>query len=129
MTATLHRSWWDRPSLRFLLVGGANTAVTFVILTLLSLVMPGWLAFTIAFVIGLGFSVVMTGRWVFNAETTGTRAVSFAAAYLVIYACGLGLVQLLHIFGVPPVLNGLTVLVTAPLGFLAGKTVFKSNRD
>lgn len=122
------RALLEKPVLRFLLVGGLNTLATGLLVALLSLVMPGWIAFTIAFAIGLVFSVFMTGRWVFQAETTLSRALTFAAAYAVIYLCGLGLVQILTLLNMPAMFNGLTVFVTAPLGFLAGKYVFRQDR-
>ncbi len=118
----------DRPLLRFLLVGGVNTLATGVLVVLLSLVMSGWVAFTISFAIGLVFSVFMTGHWVFQAETTLARVLTFALAYSVIYLCGLALVHILTLFQAPAIYNGFTVFVTAPLGFLAGKYVFKRDR-
>lgn len=127
MTTNARRSW-DRPFIRFLVVGGVNTLVTGAIVALLSLLIPGWIAFTIAFVLGLAFSVLMTGRWVFEAETTRRRTWMFTIAYSLIYVCGLALVQLMGYLGAPPLLNGATVLVTAPLGFIAGKYVFGNNR-
>ena len=56
---------------RFLLVGGANTAVTFVALALLAMVIDPALAYTIVFAAGLAFTTVMTGRFVFSADPSG----------------------------------------------------------
>ena len=116
--------WYRAPIIRFLIVGGTNTLVTGAIVVLLSFVMPGWLAFSIAFALGLVYSVVVTGRWVFNSHLTAQRTALFVGAYLVIYLIGLGFVALVTLWDGPPWLNGASVLLTAPLSFLAGKFIF-----
>lgn len=128
MAASTLRRWADTPVFRFLLVGGTNTLATAALVVVLSLVMPGWLAFTISFAAGLIFSVLMTGRWVFKSQPTLLRSAAFVSAYLLIYAVGLGYVALVSLWGGPPWLNGFSVLLTAPLSFLAGKFVFTHPR-
>jgi hypothetical protein len=86
--------------------------------------MPGWLAFTISFMLGIAFSVLMTGRVVFRSQLTSARASIYAAAYCVIYICGLGVVQFLDLWSAPQVLDALSVLVTAPMSFFAGRLIF-----
>lgn len=124
MTVRTAEAFFRAPAVRFLLVGGANTAATAAIVVLLSLVLPGWLAFTVSFALGLLFSVLVTGRWVFQSQLSPRRAVTFAAAYAVIYLCGLVLVRLLEVWGAPPAASAATVVVTAPLSFLAGRLIF-----
>lgn len=116
--------WQRRTVLRFLVVGGTNTIVTAALIVVLGLYMPGWAAFTISFALGIVFSVVMTGRVVFQSHLTPTRAVLYTVAYVLIYCCGLGAVQLLALWGAPQVLDALTVLVTAPLSYTAGRIIF-----
>ena len=60
MTAPTLDAWYRTPAVRFLIAGGANTAATGALVILLSLFLPGWLAFTISFALGIAFSVVMT---------------------------------------------------------------------
>jgi putative flippase GtrA len=124
MTARTAEAFFRAPVVRFLLVGGANTAATAALVVLLSLFLPGWLAFTISFALGLVFSVLVTGRWVFQSQRSPHRAVAFAGAYTVIYVCGLALVRLLEFWGAPPATNATTVILTAPLSFLAGRLIF-----
>lgn len=112
------------PIVRFLIAGGLNTLVTGALVSLLSLVIPGWLAFTIAFALGLAVSVVVTGLWVFRSSLTGARTALYIAAYLAIYGCGLLAVHLIEASGAPAWANGATVVLTAPLGFLAGRLIF-----
>jgi putative flippase GtrA len=113
---------------RFLLVGGLNTLVTTILLIGLSYLMPGWIAYTVVFAIGLVFSTVFASRWVFTRAGTRTAALLYAVAYVLIYLVGLGCIELLRLLDGPEFLNGLTVLVTAPLGFLAGRIVFRQRR-
>ena len=49
MTAPTLDAWYRTPAVRFLIAGGANTAATGALVILLSLFLPGWLAFTISF--------------------------------------------------------------------------------
>jgi putative flippase GtrA len=128
MTARNAEVWRRAPAVRFLMAGGANTAVTASLVVLLSLFLPGWLAFTISFALGLVFSVLVTGSWVFQSQLSPRRAATFAAAYVAIYLCGLALVRLLELWGAPPAANATTVLITAPLSFVAGRLIF-ANTD
>ena len=127
MTARTARGLVRSPAVRFLIVGGANTAATAALVVLLSLFLPGWLAFTIAFAVGLVFSVLVTGRWVFQTHLSAGRAALFAGAYIGIYGCGLAVVRFLELSGAPPAASGASVLITAPLSFLAGRLIFAKN--
>lgn len=127
MTPQKPERWDERASIRFLVAGGANTAVTAVIVVALSLFLPGWIAFTIAFALGIGISVVMTGRWVFQSHISPLRAALYVVAYMAIYFCGLGALQLLALWGASPLAYGATVFVTAPLSFLAGRLIFTND--
>ena len=118
------RALFSGPAFRFLLVGGTNTLATGLVVVLLSLVLPGWLAFTIAFTLGICFSVFVTGRWVFSSHVSFRRASFYVAAYLGIYLLGLAVIAALRSWGAPPAANLATIVVTAPLSFLAGKVIF-----
>jgi len=110
---------------RFLAVGGSNTAITLVLLAILARVIPPWLAYTVVF--ALAYTTALTGRFVFGADTTSRRAALFIGWYLAVYVVGLGVVQTLQALGVdsPDVLALLTVVVTAPLTFLGGRWIFR----
>ncbi|MFM9920762.1 GtrA family protein [Lacisediminihabitans sp. H27-G8] len=118
------RAAFASPAFRFLLVGGSNTLATGLLVVALSLILPGWLAFTIAFALGICFSVFVTGRWVFSSHVSLRRAGLYIAAYLAIYLVGLVVIAALKSWGAPPVANLATIVVTAPLSFLAGKFIF-----
>lgn len=127
MTALTFKTWYSTPAVRFLIAGGANTAATGALVVLLSVFVPGWLAFTAAFALGIAFSLVLTGRWIFQTTISFRRGILFAAAYITIYLTGLGVVQLAHLSGLPTAANGATVFITAPLSFLAGRFIFRTN--
>lgn len=113
---------------RFLVVGGTNTAITTGILIGLSYLMAGWIAYTIAFGLGLVYSTFFASRWVFTRQASWRATGLYAASYVVIYLVGLVCVAIVHALGWPEFLNGLSVLVTAPLGFVAGRIVFRERR-
>ena len=113
--------------LRFLVLGGSNTAITLVLFALLARVMPPWLAYTVVFALGLAYTTVLTGRFVFGAANTGRSSALFIGWYLTVFAFGLGVVQTVQVLGVhsPDVLALSTVAVTAPLNFVGGRWIFR----
>ena len=114
--------------LRFLVVGGSNTAITLVLFALLARTMPAWLAYTVVFALGLAYTTLLAGRFVFGARTTWRSSGLFIGWYLLVYAVGLGVVQTLQALDVhsPDLLALLTVAVTAPLNFLGGRWIFRA---
>jgi putative flippase GtrA len=115
-----------RQSWRFLLVGGANTAITAALLAVLAQVIDPAIAYTIVFALGLTFTTFATSRYVFSADASRQRLALFVAWYLGVYAVGLVLVHVLdrslHWTALP--LAIVTVMVTAPLSFLGGRMIF-----
>lgn len=118
-------TWYEKPIVRFLVVGGTNTLATGLLVVLFSLIMPGWLAFTLAFALGICFSVIVTGRWVFGSRVSPAQAFLYSVAYVAIYLCGLLVIFVMHLWGAPPTANVATIVVTAPLNFLAGRYIFR----
>ncbi|WP_167762122.1 GtrA family protein [Blastococcus sp. CT_GayMR20] len=117
-----------RQALRFLLVGGLNTAVTVVLLAVLARVIDPSLAYSIVYAAGLVFTTVMTNRYVFSADRSWSRMAAFVAWYLAVYGVGLAVVHALdstHRWS-SLVLALATVAVTAPLSFLGGRLIFAS---
>lgn len=122
----------DRPSgrssvLRFLAVGGSNTAIGLVLLAILARVIEPWLAYTVVFALGLAYTTLLTGRLVFGSDSTRSRSGLFVGWYLTVFVIGLGVVQTVQAAGVdsPDILAVLTVVVTAPLNFLGGRWIFR----
>jgi putative flippase GtrA len=109
---------------RFLVVGVTNTLATTALLVALSYVMPGWLAYTISFALGLAYSTVFAARWVFTSNGSKRAAVLYALCYLVIFLIGLLVIGGIRALDWPAYANALSVIVTSPLGFVAGRIVF-----
>jgi len=113
---------------RFVIVGGTNTLATTAILIALSYVMAGSLAYTIAFGLGLIYSTVFASRWIFTRGASWRATALYAVCYVVIYLIGLGCVAVIRSFQWPEFLNAISVFVTAPLGFVAGRIVFRERQ-
>lgn len=108
---------------RFVALGAANTIGTFLIFTGLQHVLSVGVAYTIAFATGLAFSTAVTARVVFGTRTTRARQTRYALCYLVIYGVGFLVSHALHGHASPWLVSAGTIVVTAPLGYLAGRTV------
>ena len=113
---------------RFLVVGGTNTVATSLLLIVLSYLMEGWLAYTIAFGVGLVYSTLFASRWVFTRAASWRVTLLYACCYIVIYFVGLACVAVIRSLEWPEFLNVLSVVVTAPLGFVAGRLVFREDQ-
>lgn len=114
--------------LRFLLVGGSNTAISLVLFALLARVISPWLAYTAVFALGLTYTTLLTGRFIFGAQSTWRNSGLFVGWYVAVYTVGLGVLQTLQALGVdsPDLLAVLTLVVTAPLNFLGGRWIFRA---
>lgn len=114
-----------RQILRFLLVGGSNTAVTGVCLWFLASVIDPQVAYSIVFAAGIIYSTALTSRYVFSAKTSPPRMAAYVFWYLGVYAVGLVLVRMLDHHGESPlVLAVVTVVITAPLSFVGAMLIF-----
>ena len=115
-------------ALRFLLLGGANTAVTTVAFYVLALVLPARVAFTLVYVAGLAFVVLATPRYVFRAHASWRRRLLLALWYLGTYLVGIGVISLLSSgLDAPRIVVVLgTVALTAPLSFLGARLLVGS---
>ena len=108
--------------LRFLVVGGVNTAVTTVLFYGLALVVPPRVAFTLVYVGGLAFVTMATPKYVFRVRARASRLALLAVWYVGIYVVGLAVVSMLDsIVESRAVIVVGTVLVTAPLGFAGAR--------
>jgi putative flippase GtrA len=116
--------------LRFLAVGGFNTLATGGIFLALSSITAPTLAYTVAFVVGIAFAVLMTPRFVFRIRASKGQGVRYLAWYLTIFVCGLGLVYVLHDrLDLPNMLvAAVTFVATAILSFLGARFLFEGSR-
>lgn len=108
---------------RFVVAGGANTAVTALALALLSLVIDARVAYTIVFVLGVALSTYLADRFVYGVRMSRGAVVAYVAMYLAVYLVGLLVVDRLAATDLPAWASGLVVVVTAPLTFLGGRLI------
>jgi len=116
----------ENSAVRFLLVGGINTIVTYAVFVILGLLLPAWVAFTIAFAIGLVIVALGSSRIVFRSQLRLGRIAAFTAWYIVAYAIGQLVVALVSPHGVLELLitSAAIVAVTTPLSYLVGRFIF-----
>ena len=119
----------DNSVVRFLVLGATNTLVTGAIFVILGTVIPPWIAYLVAFTIGLAWVVFGSSRFVFRAESRARHLVAFAALYLFIFGCGQLVIFLLHPRGVGSLIltSVLVIAVSTPLNYLGGRLVFRSS--
>ena len=110
---------------RFVLVGLVNTLLTGSIFYGLSFLLPGWLAYTCAFALGLFFVATITPRLVFSVRPPMARRLAYVLWYVLVYLVGLACVAVLgdglRLGRLPTVV--FTLGVTSTLGFLGGRVL------
>jgi putative flippase GtrA len=110
---------------RFIVVGLVNTLLTGSLFYGLALLLPVWLAYTLAFALGLVFVSAITPRLVFSVRPSISRRLAYAFWYFVVYLVGLGWVAVLsdvmHVDHLRVVV--FTLIVTATLSFVGGRVV------
>jgi putative flippase GtrA len=116
---------------RYLVVGGANTAVTYAVYLALLPFLAYGTAYTVAFLTGIVIAYALQSRYVFRTRATWQTTLVFPLIYLVPYAAGRIALRLLVESGVASrevALAGV-LLVTVPIGFVASRALFRGRRD
>lgn len=115
-----------RQVVRFVIVGGINTLLTYLVFVGLGLLIEPWIAYTIAFALGLAWTSIGSSRYVFGARFSLPRVLLFAACYLVIYGVGRLIIELVDPTAfVDLLVTSLIVLVcTTPMVFIVGRFIF-----
>ena len=114
--------------LRFILTGGTNTAVSWLLyLMLYWLGMPYTLAYSFAFAFGIVFTYYLNTRWVFKVEMSWRTFLQFPMVYVAQYVLGMGILVLLVDYLHLPAAYGppLVTVLTMPVTFLLSRLVLK----
>jgi hypothetical protein len=106
-------------------VGGANTLVTAVAFYTLAAFVRPRIAFTIVYLAGLAFVVLVTPNFVFGSHASGVRRVLLALWYVGTYLVGIAVIFAITAVASAPrsVVVVSTVLLTAPLSFVGGRVL------
>lgn len=112
---------------RFLLVGGSNTLLGYVLYYLFLFFMPYLYAYTVSYCIGIVFSYVMNSRFVFRQPMSLARFLQFPIVYVIQYGLGVAILWLLvGRMSVAPELAMLGVVAaTIPVTFLTSRFILK----
>ena len=112
--------------LRYLVVGGVNTAVSYTVyLALLQVMSYGW-AYTTAYIAGILIAYALQSRFVFGAETSWRTFFAFPLVYVVQYVVGWVALRLLVETGLMSRELALfaVLVVTVPAGFVMSRALF-----
>ena len=114
-------------ALRFLVAGGANTAVAYGIYLLLLPFMRYEFAYAIGYIAGIATAYVLGATYVFRREMRARSAVRFPLVYIAQFLASLALlraaVEILHL---PRWLAlAISIAVTMPMTFLLSRLVIR----
>src|SRR5437868_5451334 len=84
-----HDWFWRHAFCRFLISGGTNTILTYLIYVGLVLVLPYPVAYTITTILGIFSSYILNARFVFRRKLSLTVALQYPLVYVVQYVLGL----------------------------------------
>ena len=112
---------------RFVAVGAANTGVSYGIYLLLLLVVDYRIAYTAAYLAGLGIGYWAHATFVFRARLGARSALAYVATYAVMYLLSLGMLAIaVDYLGIPKPAAMLAALcVTVPSSFLLLRRGFR----
>jgi putative flippase GtrA len=113
--------------MRFVGVGAINSLLTGGLFLVLSEVVAPAVAYTIAFLIGVGFAVVVTPRVVFDHRPSSLLRAAYGAWYLLLYLVGLAVVYFVHdVLGQDRfVIVAVTIPTSAALSFVGARFLFQ----
>ncbi len=112
---------------RFLLSGGGNTLVTYLIYLFFLNYMPYGLAYSLTYIIGIYLSYYLSCRLVFNEHPRWRSAVQYPLVYAVQYFFG---IILLNVFVRNDLLDEViaplvVIIITLPVTFLLSRWVIR----
>ena len=113
--------------LRYVIVGGTNTAITYAIYLLLLFMLPYSAAYTIAYLSGIPIAYTLNSRFVFHKPLHWKKAFQFPLVYVVQYLAGIVLLFLwVEVLRVSDVIAPLLVIAcTVPVTFVLSRLIIK----
>jgi putative flippase GtrA len=116
---------------RFVIMGGVNTVVTYLIYVALLSIMAYPLAYSVTFALGVILSYLLNARFVFRKRFSLVAALQYPVVYVAQYVMGLGLLYLLvEVFHLSKVVAPiLIVFVSVPITYVASRRVIGRDAD
>ena len=110
---------------RFLIAGGVNTAISYVIYLVALLAVSYRVAYTISYAAGILISYLLTSRFVFQRKLALRAALQYPVVYLAQYVLGLALLTILvdKLRMDRRLAPAITVICTIPVTFVLSRLV------
>ncbi len=121
------RVLWESEFFRFLVAGGANTAITYVLYLAALLLVPYPVAYTLSYVCGIAISYWLTCWFVFRRRMALASALPYPLVYVIQYVWGLVLLSLFVArFGLDKRLAPAGVVIcTVPVTFVLSRVILR----
>jgi putative flippase GtrA len=122
--------FFEREPVRFVLAGGFNTVVTYVVYLALLSVVNYAVAYTVTYVAGVFFAYYLSARFVFRRPIQWRHAIQYPLVYVLQYVSGMTLTAAL-VEGLN--LNAryapaLVIVLTLPLTFVTARWIVKREK-
>jgi putative flippase GtrA len=119
----------DREFLRFLISGGLNTVLGYLLYCGLLLVLPYRAAYTASYILGVGIAYLTSSLFVFRSRPSIRTAVRFPLVYLAQYLLGVGLLTLLvdRLHHDPRIAAVAVLIFSLPVTFILSKFMLKQS--
>lgn len=123
--------FFEREAIRFLLAGGVNTVVTYLIYLLLLHVLPYRVAYSATFVLGIVLGYTLNTHYVFRAKWQWKRLAAYPLVYVVQYLLGVLLLTMLVERGLAneQVAPLVVVVLSLPIVFITSRLIIKARNQ
>lgn len=117
----------NKEFMRFLIVGGANTLITYAIYLLFLPIFNYNIAYGTSYVSGIVISFILNAKFVFNTNLTFGKAIKYPLVYVVQYIIN---VILLNVFIESLNINDklaplIVIIISIPITFVLSKLILK----
>lgn len=125
---TLLTRFINKEFLFFLIIGIANTVITYSLYLILLNFLSYFFAYTISYIVGIFCSYFLNSKFVFKAKISLKKVLKYPIVYIVQYLIGLLLVFLLvDLFHLKKELApSIVIILTIPITYLLSKFILKS---
>jgi len=121
----------EQSSVRFLIAGGFNTLLTYLMYLLFVIFMNYNLAYLVSYVLGIGIAFLLNSYYVFRASLSFKRFLLYPSIYFVQYMIGAVLLNFFVVFlslgkEVAPII---VIVCNIPIGYFLNKKIITFKRQ